>query len=155
LVLSKGAEDTLFASGCLVAPRPASHERSLLAPRCARTKLSLFLSLFPEKKNFISRKEKLRKEKLGRRGGGRSQKNARPQLLGLVAGVHGHNRVVPFHLHHVLGGFIVVGDFWCTVFGFLIVGGLYSVTAMRENDNERATVYTKHRLTLQALVTEA
>jgi hypothetical protein len=26
---------------------------------------------------------------------------------------------------------------------FLIVGGLYSVTALRENDNERATVYTK------------
>jgi hypothetical protein len=30
---------------------------------------------------------------------------------------------------------------------FLIVAGLYSVTALRENDNERATVYTKHRLT--------
>jgi hypothetical protein len=61
----------------------------------------------------------------------------------------------PFHLHHFLGGFIVVGGFWWAVFGFLIVGGLYSVTAMRENDNERATVYTKHRQTLQALVTEA
>ena len=36
-----------------------------------------------------------------------------------------------------------------------IVGGLYSVTALRENDHERVTVYTKHRLTLQALVTEA
>jgi len=31
----------------------------------------------------------------------------------------------------------------------LIVGGLYSVTALRENDHERVTVYTKHRLTLQ------
>jgi hypothetical protein len=30
----------------------------------------------------------------------------------------------------------------------LVVGRLYSVTALRENDNERATVYTKHRLTL-------
>jgi hypothetical protein len=34
-------------------------------------------------------------------------------------------------------------------------GGLYSVTALRENDHERVTVYTKHRLILQALVTEA
>jgi len=31
----------------------------------------------------------------------------------------------------------------------LVVGGLYSVTALRENDNERATVYTKHGLTLR------
>jgi len=38
---------------------------------------------------------------------------------------------------------------------FLIAGGLYSVTALRENDHERVTVYTKHRLTLQALVTQA
>ena len=30
---------------------------------------------------------------------------------------------------------------------FLIVAGLYTVTALRENDNERATVYTKQRLT--------
>jgi hypothetical protein len=37
---------------------------------------------------------------------------------------------------------------------FLIAGGIYSVTALRENDQERVTVYTKHRLTLQALVTE-
>ena len=37
---------------------------------------------------------------------------------------------------------------------FLIAGGLYSVTALRENDQERATVYTKHGLKLQALVTE-
>ena len=29
---------------------------------------------------------------------------------------------------------------------FLIVGGLYLVTAWRENDQERVTVYTKHRL---------
>jgi hypothetical protein len=35
-----------------------------------------------------------------------------------------------------------------TLLTFLIVGGLYSVTALRENDNERTTVYTKHRLTL-------
>jgi len=32
---------------------------------------------------------------------------------------------------------------------FFIVGGLYSVTVLRENDHERATVHTKHRLTLQ------
>jgi hypothetical protein len=38
---------------------------------------------------------------------------------------------------------------------FFIVGGLYSVTALRENDHARVTVYTKHRLTLQAPVTEA
>jgi hypothetical protein len=38
---------------------------------------------------------------------------------------------------------------------FLIAGGLYSVPALRECDQERVTVYTKHRLTLQALVTEA
>jgi len=45
---------------------------------------------------------------------------------------------------------------------FLIAGWLYSVTALRENDQERVTendqervtVYTKHQLTLQALVTE-
>jgi len=37
---------------------------------------------------------------------------------------------------------------------FYIAGGL-SVTALPENDHERVTVYTKHRLTLQALVTEA
>jgi hypothetical protein len=30
---------------------------------------------------------------------------------------------------------------------FLIAGGLYSVTALRENDQERVTVYTEHRLT--------
>jgi len=29
---------------------------------------------------------------------------------------------------------------------FFIVGGLYSVTALRKNDNERVTVYTEHRL---------
>jgi len=38
---------------------------------------------------------------------------------------------------------------------FLIAGGLCSVTALRENDRVRVTVYTEHRLTLQALVTEA
>jgi hypothetical protein len=46
---------------------------------------------------------------------------------------------------------------------FLIPGGLYSVTALRENvkslllswTKKGVTVYTKHRLTLQALVTEA
>jgi len=38
---------------------------------------------------------------------------------------------------------------------FFIVDGLYSVTALREIDHERVTVYTKHRLLLQALVTEA
>jgi len=31
----------------------------------------------------------------------------------------------------------------------LVVGGLYSITALRENGNDRATVYTKHRLTLR------
>jgi len=31
---------------------------------------------------------------------------------------------------------------------FLIVGGLYSVTALRDNDNKRVTVYTRHQLTL-------
>jgi len=36
-----------------------------------------------------------------------------------------------------------------------IAGGLYSVTALREDDQERVTVYTKHRRTLQAQVTEA
>ena len=30
----------------------------------------------------------------------------------------------------------------------MIVGGLYSVTALRENDQERVTVYTRHRLKL-------
>ena len=30
---------------------------------------------------------------------------------------------------------------------FLIAGGLYSVTTLRENDQERVTVYTKHQLT--------
>ena len=35
---------------------------------------------------------------------------------------------------------------------FLIAGGLYSVTALRENDQERVTLYTKHRLTLQLLL---
>jgi hypothetical protein len=34
------------------------------------------------------------------------------------------------------------------VFPFLIVGGLYSVTALRKT-TRRVTVYTKHRLTLQ------
>ena len=29
---------------------------------------------------------------------------------------------------------------------FLIVGGLYAVTALREDDQERVTVYTKHWL---------
>ena len=33
---------------------------------------------------------------------------------------------------------------------FSIVGGLYSVTALRENDHERVTVYTKHRLKLHS-----
>jgi hypothetical protein len=36
---------------------------------------------------------------------------------------------------------------------FLIVGGLYSVTALRENDQERVTVYTKHRLKLHSQTT--
>ena len=31
---------------------------------------------------------------------------------------------------------------------FLIAGGLYSVTTLRENEQERVTVYTKHRLIL-------
>ena len=35
----------------------------------------------------------------------------------------------------------------------LIVGGLYSVTALRENDQERVTVYTKHRLRLHSQTT--
>jgi hypothetical protein len=35
----------------------------------------------------------------------------------------------------------------------LIAGGLFSVTALRKNDHERVTVYTKHQLTLQALET--
>ena len=30
------------------------------------------------------------------------------------------------------------------------MGGLYSVTALRENDQERITVYTKHRLKLHS-----
>jgi hypothetical protein len=38
---------------------------------------------------------------------------------------------------------------------FLIAGGLYWVTALREHDQERVTVYTKHRLPLQAQMTEA
>jgi len=33
------------------------------------------------------------------------------------------------------------------------VGGLYSVTALRANDQERATVYTKHRLKLHSQTT--
>jgi len=33
------------------------------------------------------------------------------------------------------------------------VGGLYSVTALRENDQERGTVYTKHRLKLHLQTT--
>ena len=32
----------------------------------------------------------------------------------------------------------------------MIVGGLYSVTALRENDQERVTGYTKHRLKLHS-----
>ena len=36
---------------------------------------------------------------------------------------------------------------------FLIVGGLYSVTALRENDQERVTVYTKHQLKLHSQTT--
>ena len=36
---------------------------------------------------------------------------------------------------------------------FFIVGGLYSVTALRENDQERVTVYTKHRLKLHSQTT--
>ena len=35
----------------------------------------------------------------------------------------------------------------------LIVGGLYSVTALRENDQGRVTLYTKHRLKLHSLTT--
>ena len=34
---------------------------------------------------------------------------------------------------------------------FFIVGGLYSVTALRENDQERGTVYTAHRLWCERL----
>ena len=36
---------------------------------------------------------------------------------------------------------------------FLIVGGLYSVTALREDDQERFTVYTKHLLRLHSQTT--
>ena len=39
------------------------------------------------------------------------------------------------------------------LFCFLIVGGLYSVTALRENDQERVTVHTKHRLKLHSPTT--
>ena len=35
------------------------------------------------------------------------------------------------------------------------MGGLYSVTALRENDQERVTVYTKHRLKLHSQTTLA
>jgi len=61
-------------------------------------------------------------------------------------------------------GFLIVGcwwalfdhiDCWWASLVFFIVGGLYLVTALRENDNERVTEYTKHRQTLQSLVTEA
>jgi len=45
---------------------------------------------------------------------------------------------------------------WALLTIFLIASGLYSVTALRENDQERVTEYTKRRLTLvTALVTEA
>jgi hypothetical protein len=37
----------------------------------------------------------------------------------------------------------------------MIAGGLYSVIVLREKAQERVTVYTKHRLTLQAKVTKA
>ena len=33
------------------------------------------------------------------------------------------------------------------------MSGLYSVTALRENDQERVTVYTKHRLKLHSQTT--
>ena len=33
---------------------------------------------------------------------------------------------------------------------FLIVGGLYSVTTLRQNNHERVTVYTKHQLKLHS-----
>ncbi len=42
---------------------------------------------------------------------------------------------------------------WCDVYYELIVGGLYSVTALRKNDQERVTVYTKHRLKLHSQTT--
>ena len=35
----------------------------------------------------------------------------------------------------------------------MIVGGLYSVTALRENDQERVTLYTKHQLKLHSQTT--
>ena len=38
-------------------------------------------------------------------------------------------------------------------FWFLFVGGLYSVTVLRENDQERVTVYTKHQLKLHSQTT--
>jgi len=57
------------------------------------------------------------------------------------------------NLHNVCNKYVKIVRLELII--FLIVGGLYSVIALRENDHARATVYTKHRLTLQALVTEA
>ena len=39
-----------------------------------------------------------------------------------------------------------ISKFFIKMWIFLIVGGLYSVTALRAIDQERVTVYTKHRL---------
>ena len=41
----------------------------------------------------------------------------------------------------------------CFVF-FLLWVGFYSVTALRENDQERFTMYPRHRLKLQAQTTK-
>ena len=41
----------------------------------------------------------------------------------------------------------------CSTRHDLIVGGLYPVTVLRENDQERVTVYSKHRLKQHAQTT--
>ena len=46
--------------------------------------------------------------------------------------------------------FVLVRQYKIFIF---IVGGFYSVTALRENDQERVTVYTKHRLKLHPQTT--
>ena len=55
----------------------------------------------------------------------------------------------------VAGGLYSISDFWIASGLFLIESGLYSVTALRRNDQKRVTVYTKHLLQPRSQTTEA
>jgi len=62
------------------------------------------------------------------------------------------------HVQHARAqrfGWIGGGRETLGLLSLLIAGGLCSVTALRENDQERVTVYTEHQLALQAQMTEA